>query len=89
MGGAPPTPSDVFSCSKNTPLRQEEEHARAVLRAPVIAANWVRRCIEKNLRTNGFGNLGTVVVDGTYGKKKRELTDRRLAHIGRICAKAH
>lgn len=80
-----------FSLKKPYAPRRGRKKSMLVLSCGAlgIAASQVRRRIEKNLRINGFDNLGTVVVDGTYGKKKRELTDRQLVHIDRICVKAH
>ena len=47
----------------------------------------VRKRTARNLKWNGFDNLGTVVIDGTYKKKKVELTDKQKLKIEKICAK--
>lgn len=46
------------------------------------------RRAKSNLRFNGFENLGTVVIDCTYTKKKFELTDRQKRKILAVCRKA-
>ena len=47
----------------------------------------VRKRTARNLKWNGFDNLGTVVIDGTYKNKKVELTDKQKLKIEKICAK--
>lgn len=52
-----------------------------------MCAGAIRRA-KSNLKMNGFDNLGTVVIDGTYGKKKAELTVAQKKKIEKICKKA-
>lgn len=55
--------------------------------APSIMCGGARRRAKKNLRMNGFDTIGTVVVDGTYGKKKTELTEKQTKKIQTICSR--
>ena len=55
--------------------------------AGAVMCSGVRRRAESNLKHNGFQNLGTVVIDGTYSKKEKSLTNRQKRKIERICGK--
>ena len=56
--------------------------------ALVIMCSGAIRRAKRNLRFNGFANLGTVVIDKTYSKKKPELTQKEADKIKTICRKA-
>lgn len=47
----------------------------------------VKKQIQSNLKMNGFKNIGTVVIDSTYSKKKLKLTDKQVKKIQAICSK--
>lgn len=47
----------------------------------------VHRKAKSNLKMNGFDNIGTVVIDCTYMKKKFELTEKQKNKIKKICNK--
>ena len=55
--------------------------------APGFMCGSAHRRVKSNLKMNGFDNLGTIVIDMTYRKKKTELTEKQRRYIEKICAK--
>lgn len=53
--------------------------------AASLMCRGAKKRMERSLRFNGFAHLGTVVVDGTYGKKERDITGRQRQKISAIC----
>lgn len=56
--------------------------------AGALMSRGVKLRAQRNLKNNGFHNIGTVVIDGTYGKKKAILTDRQKKKLEKICKSA-
>ena len=52
----------------------------------IMCAGAIRRA-KSNLKMNGFDNLGTIIIDGTYGKKSTELSSAIEKKIKQICNK--
>lgn len=48
----------------------------------------VKHRTKSNLKMNGFDNVGTIVLDGTYTRKKPELTCKQKAKIEKLCSRA-
>lgn len=75
---------------KKYELRHPGKKCLAVLSmgALQIMCRSVRKSLESNLKHNGFDNLGTIVIDGTYNRKQRKLTAKEIRRIENACAKA-
>lgn len=52
----------------------------------IMCSGAIRRA-NRNLKFNGFDNRSTIVIDGTYNKKKPELTNKQINKITAICDK--
>ena len=86
LGGGPAASEGPSRYSQRYP------HKRCMLilsqGAPKLMCLRARKQIVKNLKMNGFDNLGTVVVDGTYLRKERKLTERETKALASCCEDA-
>ncbi len=55
--------------------------------APRFMCHKVKKQVISNLKMNGFNNIGTIEIDGTYMKKDFVLTAKQIKKIERICQK--
>ena len=54
---------------------------------PFVMVHKTKKRTESNLKFNGFHNLGTVVIDNTYTRKEKTLTEKEKKSVDKIINK--